>query len=58
MLVRGELSDLMIEGDRRQDEAGVRRLMDMPIVPRVGHAPMLTEPAAVEAIDDFLARVP
>jgi pimeloyl-ACP methyl ester carboxylesterase len=27
-------------------------------VPRVGHAPMLTEPAAAEAIADFLAQVP
>jgi hypothetical protein len=27
-------------------------------VPNVGHAPMLTEPAAVDALDKFLRTVP
>ena len=32
--------------------------LELAVVPVVGHAPILTEPAAVEAIDEFLARVP
>ena len=32
--------------------------LETVVVPRIGHAPLLTEPAAVEAIDEFLARVP
>jgi pimeloyl-ACP methyl ester carboxylesterase len=32
--------------------------MEYVEVPKVGHAPMLTEPAALEAIAHFLATVP
>jgi len=57
MLVRGELSDLV---EARQ--AGwMRRAapnMQYVEVPQVGHAPMLTEPAALKAIAEFLATVP
>jgi hypothetical protein len=32
--------------------------LEIAVVPGVGHAPILTEPAAERAIDEFLARVP
>ena len=57
LLVRGGASDLI-------DEAIAARMRDVAPdmayaeVPRVGHAPMLTEPQAWEAIQSFLARVP
>jgi pimeloyl-ACP methyl ester carboxylesterase len=54
LVIRGELSDILapdcvtrmlaIDGDLRVVE-----------VPRVGHAPMLSESVALAAIDDFLA---
>jgi pimeloyl-ACP methyl ester carboxylesterase len=57
LLVRGERSDLMT------DEIAVRMKRAVPslreaIVPGIGHAPMLTEPEAVAAIDEFLGSVP
>jgi pimeloyl-ACP methyl ester carboxylesterase len=57
LLLRGELSDLITEdiAARMQRSAPSLKVAD---VPGVGHAPMLTEPAAVQAIDEFLARVP
>lgn len=57
LLVRGALSDLL---EPRQ-AAWMRRAapaMDYVEVPNVGHAPMLTEPAALEAIVRFLSNVP
>jgi len=57
LLIRGELSDLV-------DEAIALKMrnaapdMAYAEVPRVGHAPMLTEPQAWAAIESFLARVP
>jgi pimeloyl-ACP methyl ester carboxylesterase len=57
LLVRGALSDLL---EPRQ-AAWMRRAapsMRYVDVPGVGHAPMLTEPAAFMAIADFLATVP
>jgi pimeloyl-ACP methyl ester carboxylesterase len=57
LLVRGELSDLL---EARQAD-WMRRAapaMQYVEVPKVGHAPMLTEPAALEAIVQFLATVP
>lgn len=56
LLLRGELSDLLSE--ETVDEMR-RRLpgMEAVSVPGVGHAPMLTEPEAVAAIDRLLARV-
>jgi pimeloyl-ACP methyl ester carboxylesterase len=56
LVVRGELSDLL-------SEATVERMttenpaMESVTVPRVGHAPTLEEPEAVEAIDRLLKRV-
>ena len=57
LLVRGELSDLMTDQIAARMKRAVSSLK-IAVVPRVGHAPMLTEPAAIEAIDEFLARVP
>lgn len=57
LLIRGELSDLLSE----PIAAKMKRMapaMETVVVPGVGHAPMLTEPEAVVAIDEFLARVP
>jgi pimeloyl-ACP methyl ester carboxylesterase len=57
LLVRGELSDLL---EQRQSDWMRRAAPGMQYVevPKVGHAPMLTEPAALEAIVRFLATVP
>jgi len=57
LLVRGGLSDLVEESQA----AWMRRAaptMAYAEVPNVGHAPMLTEPEALEAIRQFLARLP
>ena len=56
MLVRGELSDLM-PADIAARMKRVAPAMRETVVPNVGHAPMLTEPEAVRAIDEFLATV-
>jgi pimeloyl-ACP methyl ester carboxylesterase len=56
LLVRGALSDLV---EARQ-AAWMRRAapsMEYVEVPNVGHAPMLTEPVAFEAVARFLAKV-
>ena len=51
--IRGELSDILapetFERMRAEHDA-----FEGVVVPRVGHAPMLTEPICVEAIDRFL----
>jgi pimeloyl-ACP methyl ester carboxylesterase len=57
LLVRGALSDLLEE----RQTAWMRRAAPAMVyveVPNVGHAPMLTEPAALDAIQCFLATVP
>jgi pimeloyl-ACP methyl ester carboxylesterase len=57
LLVRGALSDLLED----RQTAWMRRAapgMTYVEVPDVGHAPMLTEPAALDAIIKFLANVP
>ena len=57
LLIRGELSDV-ISGeiaDRMQRQAPAMKRAD---VPNVGHAPLLTEPEAVDAIARFLRTVP
>ena len=55
LIVRGENSDLLSRETAKAmlDAAPGAQLVT---VPGVGHAPELTEPAAVAAIDDFLAR--
>ena len=57
LLVRGALSDLISRdiADRMQRIAPRMQRFD---VPGVGHAPMLTEPEAVDAIRQFLRTVP
>ncbi len=56
LLVRGALSDLVEE-----EQAGYMRRtapdMHYAVVPNVGHAPMLTEPPARDAIQQFLSHV-
>ena len=56
LLVRGALSDLM-----EDEQAGYMQraapAMQYAVVPGVGHAPMLTEPPARDAIGRFLAQV-
>ena len=57
LLIRGGLSDLIDEAiATRMGEAAPD--MAYAEVPRVGHAPMLTEPEAWQAIQTFLARAP
>ena len=56
LVVRGELSDILA----RDCVARMRELvpgLEVAEIPERGHAPMLDEPAAVAAIDAFLARV-
>jgi pimeloyl-ACP methyl ester carboxylesterase len=57
LLVRGALSDLV---EPAQANWMKKSAPDMQYVevPNVGHAPMLTEPGAWEAIREFLAQVP
>ncbi|HZG08219.1 MAG TPA: alpha/beta hydrolase [Allosphingosinicella sp.] len=55
LLLRGELSDLLsAETERRMAEEVPT--LETVLVPRVGHAPTLDEPVAVEAIERLLAR--
>ncbi len=57
LLLRGELSDIMTAGIARRMRKAAPSLHEV-VVPGVGHAPMLTEPAAVDAIEHFLRTVP
>jgi pimeloyl-ACP methyl ester carboxylesterase len=56
LVIRGSITDLLSpECARRMAEEHPD--LTLAEVPGVGHAPMLDEPAAMAAIDDFLARV-
>ncbi|MEW6761703.1 MAG: alpha/beta hydrolase [Pseudomonadota bacterium] len=57
LLVRGALSDL-VEPSQADWMCKAAPELQYAEVPDVGHAPMLTEPAALDAIRAFLARVP
>ncbi len=57
LLIRGELSDLTT-ADIAERMKRIAPAMRVAVVPNVGHAPMLTETEAREAIDEFLAAVP
>ncbi len=57
LLVRGELSDLTTAGIAARMKRSAPSLK-VVAVPGVGHAPMLTEPEAISAIDEFLRTVP
>jgi pimeloyl-ACP methyl ester carboxylesterase len=56
LLLRGETSDILGPATA---EKMVKRHPDARLVtvPRVGHAPLLDEPAAVSALNDFLSRL-
>ena len=56
LLIRGELSDILSADIAAKMQRMAPRLQRVD-VPGVGHAPMLTEPAAVDAIDKFLRTV-
>lgn len=56
LLLRGDLSDLF-SNDTAEKMLEVLNDGELAIVPRVGHAPTLEEPAALEAISSFLKRV-
>lgn len=55
LLLRGELSDLF-SNDTADKMLQVLDKGKLAIIPRVGHAPTLEEPAALEAISAFLKR--
>lgn len=57
LLIRGGLSDL-ISPEIAQSMQSIAPRMQRVDVPRVGHAPMLNEPEAVDAIRKFLRTVP
>lgn len=57
LLIRGETSDV-ISADIAARMQRMAPSLERVDVPGVGHAPMLTEPAAVDAIDRFLRTVP
>ena len=57
LLLRGELSDV-ISADIASRMQRVAPGMQRVDIPNVGHAPMLTEPSAVDAIRNFLRTVP
>ena len=57
LLVRGALSDL-VEARQADWMRRAAPAMDHVEVPGVGHAPMLTEPAAIAAVTRFLAAQP
>ena len=56
MLVHGAISDLLTDPIVEKMRAAHPHF-EYVSVPRVGHAPMLTEPAAADAIDAFLAKL-
>jgi len=55
LVVRGEKSDLLTAETAEKMQAAAPG-MKLAVVPGVGHAPELSEPEAVEAIDGFLAN--
>jgi pimeloyl-ACP methyl ester carboxylesterase len=57
LLLRGELSDL-ITADIAERMRKAAPKMEIVVVPGVGHAPMLDEPVAVDAIEGFLRTLP
>lgn len=57
LLIRGGLSDI-ISADIAARMLKAAPQMQEVVIPQVGHAPMLDEPAAVDAIAQFLRTVP
>ncbi len=56
LLVRGAISDLLAM-ECVNEMSHRHRAMELAQVPDVGHAPLLTEPAALEPIKAFLSRL-
>ena len=56
LLVRSELSDIL-SAETAARMLGEAPAMEQVVVPRVGHAPTLEEPAAIAGIDRLLERV-
>lgn len=56
LLLRGELSDLF-SNDTAEKMLQILDKGELTIVPRVGHAPTLEEPVALDALSSFLKRV-
>jgi pimeloyl-ACP methyl ester carboxylesterase len=57
LLIRGDLSDI-VSADIAARMRQAAPAMQEVVVPQVGHAPMLDEPVAVDAIAQFLRTVP
>ena len=57
LLIRGALSDIIPAGIATRMRRAAPKLQTC-VVPGVGHAPMLTEPVAVDAIQTFLRTIP
>jgi len=57
LLLHGALSDLL-EAEQAAWMRSAAPTMEYAVVPNVGHAPMLDEPAALDAIERFLAKLP
>lgn len=57
LLIRGEISDIISPAIAERMQRIAPRLQRVD-VPGVGHAPMLIEPEAVDAIEQFLRTVP
>ncbi len=57
MLIRGALSDIVSDDIAAKMQAKAPSLT-VAEVPDVGHAPLLNEPAALDALARFLERVP
>jgi len=57
LILRGELSDLMSEATARRMKQEIGEQAELVTVPRVGHAPVLTEPEALAGLDRLLERV-
>jgi pimeloyl-ACP methyl ester carboxylesterase len=56
MLIRGEISDVITAPIAERMKKAAPKVSEA-VVPGVGHAPTLTEPAALDAIRAFLARL-
>ncbi len=57
LLLRGERSDLLSDATAQRMVRDIGPSAELAIVPGVGHAPVLDEPVATDAIDRLLARV-
>ena len=56
LVIRGAISDLLSPAIVEKMRA-VHPTFDYCEVPRIGHAPMMTEPAAQRALEEFLKKV-